>query len=285
MRLPTKEILALAALSCGCLWSSFAHAAAQVALHEANTSVGIKPTSTANKWKLETDPAMVMDPDIDNYTPYEGSLSNTYDPTEFALATNPQTGLYTIGDTVQPYYPTVVYDAVQPQAQMSYFNVVSFNVETSLGDIFVNSTGDFLQGPDSSTQLPPNSNLGVETGSVFNVVFQSTSYFTDGTANPDPPENPDDLPDSTYDLIDYEINLNQINTGPTFTTGLVTAYGGDGDYFTSVDKNATDLSDPNSYATAYPPFISTSVAPEPASACVFALLGGLLMKRRRSLLA
>ena len=72
MRLGKSAKLAGAAVAClGA--ANGVYGAAQVALHQVNTSVGLLPSNAANKWKLQTDP-VVTDPDFSQYIPIEGSL-------------------------------------------------------------------------------------------------------------------------------------------------------------------------------------------------------------------
>src|SRR5450432_2497213 len=129
MRFTTRIGIASAASIFGL--APLARGALQVALHEVNTSVGLLPTSTANKWKLQTDPAIV-DPVLSSYIPVNGSLCNSFDPTKFKLAVNPLSLTYALGDTVEG---------------LGAYQVTQFDVETKNGGLV-----DVKQDPSDPTK-------------------------------------------------------------------------------------------------------------------------------------
>ena len=123
-----------------CLGSvSVAHGAAETALKEANTSIGVLPTTTTNKWKLITDPVVNTPAPSDipdssqvdiipmNYIVIGGNLANTYDPTEFHLLQD-NNGNYATGVSVEGILP---------------YSILGFDVVTKDGgsiDVSVNPT-------------------------------------------------------------------------------------------------------------------------------------------------
>jgi len=275
-------LLGLAVLAGGLAFAPAAQAALQVALGEVNTSVDVKPTSTLNKWKLETDPSIAQPltgPDLDDYIPVEGSLCNTYDPTEFQLAINPNTGTYGLGYTVQGEGP---------------FEVIAFDVQMNDGgfiDVHANPTPG---GPDLVTLL--GNTGGGESGNILNILYQVISDRTDEV---DPADT---------DQLFYQVNLTQIqDTGDavtadgaatpddgTFDPGIVTAFGNVNSFLT-INTTNPDSGGLPSYTTDFnatggpdggPNFIPSSNVPEPTTAVAGMLgLAGLLGRRSKRRLA
>jgi len=262
------RLYALSILACGFLFASGAQAALEVTLGEVNTSVDIKPTSTLNKWKLETDPSIaspLTGPDLDDYIPVEGSLCDSYDPTKFQLATNPTTGTYGLGYTVQGEGP---------------FEVTAFDVQMNDGGFISVQANPTPGGPDIVTLL--GNTGGGESGNILNIMYQVI------------PDRTDEVAPADTDQLFYQVNLNQIGTSPSFTPGVVTAFGNVNSFLTISTTNTNSGGNP-SYTTDFsatggtgggPNFTSSSNVPEPTTA-VIGLFGiaGLLGRRSRSRLA
>jgi hypothetical protein len=241
-----KRTWGILAISCLGVVPS-ARAALEVSLHEVSTSVGLKPTNATNQWKLETDPAVIGAPDVD-YT-LGGSLNNTYDPTQFSLATDPATGTYALGYSVQ---------AIDP------FIVTSFIVEDTQGSYSVaeNLTTD-VQTVTPSVNPAPNN---VEAGIVEDITFELNLS-----------EENEALP-ATMDQNFFQLNLNPLENIPQIVGANYSTYGADGSYLLIGDPgdipDGTKLTFPE---TTFDP----SYVPEPA---MIGLLGmgtlGLMARRR-----
>jgi PEP-CTERM motif-containing protein len=255
------RLLGLTIFASGFALAGQAEAALQVVLGEVNTSVGIKPTTTANKWKLQTDPS--VDPSVtnvfDTYIPSEGSLCNSFDPTKFTLAVNPNTGTYGLGYTVDG---------------LGAYEVLAFDVELTSGgyvDVHANPTPG---GPDLVTLLGNTS--GTPDGNILNIYYQLI------------PDRVEDAAPADTDQLFYEINLDQIGTSPTFTPGVVTTFGNVNSFFTVVPTSGspagsqpitTDFSATGGIGGG-PNFQSSSNVPEPTSLSLLTLGAVALAKRR-----
>jgi hypothetical protein len=255
------RLCGLAILATGFALAGQAQAALQVVLGEVNTSVGIKPTTTANKWKLQTDPS--VDPSVtnvfDTYIPSEGSLCNSFDPTKFTLAVNPNTGTYGLGYTVEG---------------LGAYEVIAFDVELTSGgyvDVHANPTPG---GPDLVTLLGNTS--GTPDGNILNIFYELL------------PDRVEDAAPADTDQLFYDINLNQIGTDPNFTPGVVTTFGNVNSFFTVVPTSGspagsvpitTDFSATGGIGGG-PNFQSSSNVPEPTSLSLLTLGAVALAKRR-----
>ncbi len=240
-----------------------AHGAAEVALHEANTSVGLKPTNATNEWKLETDPAMTMvDPDdsnpgpttpLQNYIYTSGSLCDTYDPSQFHLMVNPNTDNYDLGWSVIGDDP---------------FQVTGFEVLTNDGGLV-----DVQENPSNPAQSIVTDDTtngpvgGGEAGEVENITFVLT------------PDLAFEALPATMDQFFYDINL-----VPNFETGPII---NDVLYTCTTDSQSELTIAPNTPGDSDPPEITTfqningSTLPEPSSlSLLFFGAFGLLRRRK-----
>jgi PEP-CTERM motif len=255
--------LGLAVLACGFVFADAAKAALQVELGEVNTSVNVKPTTTANKWKLQTDPSVdpsITGPDFSTYIVGDGALSNSYDPTKFTLATNPTTSTYGLGFTVEG---------------LGAYEVTGFTVEMNGGGTIKVQANATPGGPDVVTDTG-TVNQG-EAGVVEDVEYQLI-----------PDRIADALP-ANMDQFFYEINLNQIGTNPNFDPGVVTVFGDAGSFLTVQPMNPgsgnppiTTLFNPTSGPGGGPNFQTNTNVPEPTSLGLLAIGAfGLLGRRRK----
>ena len=232
-------------------------AAQQVALGLVNTSVDVRPTSTKNKYKLETDPALQASPaapaDPSQYIPYEGELNNHFDPTQFELATDPNTGTFALGASVAGEGP---------------FQVVGFYVQTvdgGLVDVQDNGKGgesvtELTSGPLDPTDGPVG---GGESGNVYDIHFKIISQDRSQVLSSDQDQN------------FYELFLNQIGNNPP---GYDTTFPNQDSFidFTPIDPNS-GLPD----ETVGPAGIIASATPEVSSAGFLAVGGLAIFFRRR----
>ena len=256
------HLFGLAALALGFAFACDAQAALQLALGEVNTSVGVKPTTTANKWKLQTDPEIDSSSTnfLDNYIPVEGSLCNSYDPTKFTLDVNPNTGTYGLGYSVEGLGP---------------YQVIGFDVLMNGGgfiDVHENPTPG---GADIVTLL--GNTTGGQSGEVLNIRYQ---IIADQVQNAGPVD---------LDQLFYELNLTQIGNSPTFDPGIVTTFGNVNSFLTI---NPTSGAAPGSLpiTTTFnatggpdggPNFQASNNVPEPTSLSLLAI-GVLSLATRRN---
>jgi hypothetical protein len=240
--------------SCVCVGlSSTAHAGLEVALHEVNTSVGLLPTTTANKWKLQTDPVS-QDVNLDDYVPIAGELNNTYDPTQYSLATDPQTGAYALGYSVEGVTP---------------YEVTSFDVLYKNGGYYqvALTPGD----PEADTVTPIDEPSGGEKGEVDDITFDLISSDKNQA-----------LP-ITQDQLFFQLNLVALNDNPDIIPEDYTAFpgpglGGDPPSFVEGGDPAGDTE--TTTFGVQGDIITASEIPEPAP--IFSLgVAGLLALARR----
>ncbi|HEY1921337.1 MAG TPA: PEP-CTERM sorting domain-containing protein [Tepidisphaeraceae bacterium] len=239
-----------------CLGSvSVAHGAAETALKEANTSIGVLPTNATNKWKLITDPvvntpAPVTSPDSSNvmidpsqYLVVGGVLANTYDASMFHLLQD-SSGNYATGVSVEGVLP---------------YEILGFDVLMKNGgsiDVEVNSTNHAV---DTITDVGDIG--GGELGEVDDIQFSLIGDLRSEalTAN---------LDQNFFDLVLID---NDGVTGPP-TTGTV--IGGPGG---QVDLGPIDPTDPNVVPITV---INPMSVPEPTSASLVLLSAGVMALRR-----
>jgi hypothetical protein len=239
-----------------------AHAALEKALNEADTSTGLLPTSTLNKWKLQTDPAIVNSSvvpsvDLSTYEPVMGSLCDSFDPTEFALDMNPSTEQYGLGYSV---------------VGLGAFEVTQFTVQLTDGSVNVKA-GAKPGDPDIVTQTGG----GTPTGNVLDIDFQ---LRTDGVPQP-----------ANQDQLFYELELTQIGEGNPYNPGGQTFP--DSNSFITIEPigggtPVTIINDPTNPTN--PEFIDSSTSvPEPGSAKIMlgaggmAALASIIVKKMRKL--
>jgi len=245
-------------LVCSCLLlPSAAHAALEVALHEVNTSVGLKPTSNTNIWKLETDPVIPADSSLGDYIPINGVLANSYDPTQFKLATDPN---ITPSSTDPGYRLGYSVEGVPP------FQVTSFEVMDTTGYWLVQATSDpTVDTITPSSDPAPN---GIEAGAVDDITFSLI-----------PSEQNEALP-ITVDQNFFELNLVPLTESPVIVDDLYSASGGPNGQITIEDPQ--DPAAGTDTTTDSNGVISTSYLPEPAAASLLAIGAiGLAARRRR----
>jgi hypothetical protein len=238
------------------LLASSAHAALEVSLHEVNTSIGLKPTSATNEWKLETDPVVPDAPTTDDTL--GGELNNTYDPSQFQLAIDPSTGTYALGWSVENIDP---------------FQVTSFQVYDTNGGFYtvsatsnpnVDSVIPSAPEPDSPYNGPaPN---GIEAGIVDDITFS----LQPGLKN-------EALP-ATIDQNFFELNLVPLNDNPNIVPLDYSASGGPGSYLEIGDPEG----DTPTFLTFPATTFDTSYVPEPTVLGILSLgVAGLAARRRR----
>jgi PEP-CTERM motif len=241
---------------------SVAHGAAETALKEANTSIGVLPTTTTNKWKLITDPAVntpapANTPDsnqvtIDpmNYIVIGGNLANVFDPTKQHILQD-SSGNYATGVSVEGILP---------------YEILGFDVVTKDGgsvDVSVNPANPAVDLiTDDTTDGPVG---GGESGLVDNIKFALIGDLRSEAVTA--------INDA--DFFDLVLVDNDGVTGPP-TTGMV--IGGPGG---EIDLGPTDPNDPNVVPiTIINP--QTLAVPEPSSIGLLLIGASALGLRRRN---
>ena len=184
-----------------CFLPQTTRAALQVTLGEVNTSVGLKPTTTKNKWALQTDPAS-DNPDLSQDIPMEGMLNNSFDPTKFTLDMDPFANPLTTPPNA------ITYGLGFTVMGLGAYQVVGFEVETvGGGDISVQQNPTFGQ-PDLVT-----GNIGgTPDGNILDIHFKLVPSMRNLA-----------LP-ATEDQLFYQINLTQIPTIENFDPGVATTF-------------------------------------------------------------
>jgi hypothetical protein len=246
-----------------CLGSvSVAHGAAETALKEANTSIGVLPTNTTNKWKLITDPAVntpvpantpdsnQVSIDPNDYIVIGGNLENTFDPTQVHILQD-NTGNYATGVSVEGILP---------------YEILGFDVVTKDGgsvDVSVNPANPAVDIiTDDTTNGPVG---GGESGTVDNIKFALIGDLRGDAVTA--------INDANF--FDLVLIDNEGFTGPP-TTGTVT--GGPGG---EIDLGPTDPTDPNIVPIVIINPQTLSV-PEPSSIGLLLLGASALGLRRRN---
>jgi hypothetical protein len=238
--------------------SSIAQGAAETKLKEANTSIGVLPTSAANQWKLITDPAIstpaptdtseddeIIDPT--KYLVIGGSLDNTYDATDFHL----------LQDATNNYAAGVSVEGVLP------YYVTGF-------DVLMNDGGDIKVAVDPTNPAVDTitktgtTDMG-EAGEVDDITFALIGDLRGEAKTADMDQN-------FFDLVLVD---NEGVTGPP-TTGM--AFGNPDDPNNQILLGPVDPTDP---LTVPITFINPSEVPEPASATLMLVGAGFMAFRRR----
>lgn len=243
-----------------------APAAEQVELGKVSTSVGVAPTSAANKFKLITDPVVTGNDeegaDPSDYIPTEGYLNSHFDTSQFTLNTDPNTGKFSLASTVMGVLP---------------FQVLGFEVQTVDGgliDVQDNGEGgdtysDITNGPLDPTDGPVG---GAPNGNVYDIHFKIIND-EQGSAMP-----------SNMDQDFYALFLTQIGNDPYQgdDTTFVNNFPGDSADTSSVTFNPINPASGLPTITVFPPDINNSVVPEVSTAS-FLAMGGIaaFMRRRR----
>ncbi|MGD0463214.1 MAG: PEP-CTERM sorting domain-containing protein [Tepidisphaeraceae bacterium] len=232
---------------------SVAQGAAETKLKEANTSIGVLPTSVTNEWKLITDPAITTPAPVDNtvdetfdpsqYYVIGGSLDNTYDASKYHLLQDPTTDTYATGVSVEGVLP---------------YEVTGFDVLMNGGgnvDVQVNPTD-----PAVDTVTKTGDTSDGELGEVDDITFALIGDLR-GMAK---------TSDMDQDFFDLVLVDNEGTAPPT--TG--TAFGGPDSFITLGPINPAN---PNVDITD----INPSGLPEPASAALMLFGAGFMGLRRR----
>jgi hypothetical protein len=234
------------------------HAAIQVKLHEVNTSVGLKPTSSLNVWKLETDPTVTSSDgtDLSIYIPSEGMLDNSFDPTKFQLALNPFTDNFSLSYTVQG---------------LGAFQVDAFDVQMSGGG-YIGVQMD-PTNPNNSIITDIGDVSGHETGIVSGIFFTLVPSAVNQALPAD------------QDQLFFQLNLIPINPGPNFDPGMGTVFPDPTSFLKIIPADPTDTTDPPIITYNDPPngeYINpSSSVPEPLlTSFAFASAAGILALRR-----
>jgi hypothetical protein len=233
-----------------------ARAALETAQKEVNTSIGVQPTSTANKYKLITDPtvtvtnpapdgvAPIFDPSL--YIPISGAFATLYDPTKQHLATNAD-GQYATGVTVEGILP---------------FQVLGF-------DVLMNGGGNIQvevdpSNPAADIVTPTGDVTDGEAGEVDDIQFALIGDLrgTALTAN---------LDQNFYDVVLLD---NPGVTGPPSGT----VEGGPGGFLTI---GPVDPNNPNSPEDVTSQDINPMSTPEPGSAVLMLVSASFMGLRRR----
>ena len=250
--------------------AGFAHAGEQVELGLVNTSVGLKPTSTKNKLKLITDPAVQPTASSTgnpaDYIPVEGMLNNYFDPTKFSLDTSPSTGTFsTDGSTAAGIAP---------------YEVLGFEVQTIDGGLI--NVQDNGLGGDTITKVtsgpldPTNGPVGGgESGNVYDIHFKIVNNEIAST----PPLTSDQ--DQNF----YQLFLTQLtnSSDPGYYSAFATNFAddpADSSFVTFAPSTAASgLGLPN--VTVNSPYINPASVPEASTACFLGLAGLTLFARHR----
>jgi len=230
---------------------SAADGAAETALKEANTSIGVLPTNATNKWKLITDPAITtpaLSTDDDTIIPMDyyvigGLLDNTYDASKYHLLQDATTNNYATGVSVEGVLP---------------YEVLAFDVLMKGGgsvDVAVNASD-----PAVDTITDVGDVTGGEAGEVDDIQFALIGDLRGEalTANND------------QDFFDLVLIDNE-GTDPPMTG---TAFAGPDSFIT---LGPIDPTNPDNVVITD---INPSEVPEPASA-VLMLVGATFMVLRR----
>jgi hypothetical protein len=235
-----------------------AQAALEKSLHEVNTSVGLKPTNATNQLKLETDPSIPAgssDTTDSSYIPIAGAIDNTYDPSQFKLAIDPNTATYALGYSVQGIDP---------------FEVDSFQVlDTNGGFYTVSMTSDpNVDTVTPSTDPAPN---GIEAGKVNLVTFGLIPSMKNLA-----------LP-ATQDQNFFELNLVALNGSPDIIPENYSTGGGPGCFLQLGNPGGTiiTLTDGVQGPDGQIVVFNASIVPEPASVGLLGITAVGLMGRRR----
>ncbi len=261
-----KSAIVAAGLTLCCLPYS-AEAALQVALGEVNTSVGLAPTTTKNKWALQTDPAIdnsaTTGPDLSQDIPMEGMLNNSFDPTKFTLDTDPFPNPTTVPPAPAP--GAITYGLGFTVMGLGAYQVVGFKVET-VGDglISVQQNPTFGQ-PDIVT----GDIGGTPDGNILDIHFKLVPSMRNLA-----------LP-ATEDQLFYQINLTQIPDTTDFDPGVATTFVNN-DSFLMIGP-ADPTAPPGQNLMTGPSGINgSSNVPEPTSLSLLVLGAiGLANRRRR----
>jgi hypothetical protein len=254
------------ALSCVAVTAGTAHAALEVALHEVNTSVGLKPTNATNQWKLQTDPEIENGSSATVLVPLAGALDTTYDPSEFALDVDP-----TSNPLIIPTTP------ITPNYQLGYsvqgidpFKVTSFDVyDTNGGFYHVAASSNPLfdtvtPEPNSQNQLPN----GIEAGLIAHINFVL-----------DPSLKNEVLP-ATVDQLFYEANLTALHPPPNMNNPKDGTSGSPGDFLTVGDPNDNTNTTTITFGDPGVIFVPSAL-PEPTAVGLLCIGAAGLMGRRR----
>jgi hypothetical protein len=250
------------------LFGSVAHAALEKELHEVDTSIGLANTA-ANTWKLETDP--VMSPTnapadipegemLSDFYPVSGILDNTFDPTQFYLATT------VAGSETAPLGLGYSVSGIDP------FGVSSFEVMCLDPDgvnrgsyILVQQTAG--NGEADSVTDVGDPDQAMETGAVDDINYYLIASDKSAT---------EPLP-VTVDQNFFELNLVPLTGNPVIVPDLYSASGGsDGTLVISDGNGNTDTTNENNGT------FTTSYIPEPTSAMLLGIPAMMLLKRSRT---
>jgi PEP-CTERM motif len=260
-----KSAVAVVGFALCCLPCS-TKAALQVELGEVNTSVGLAPTTTKNKWALQTDPAINNDtttgPDLSQDIPMEGMLNNSFDPTKFTLDLDPFPNPTTVPPAPAP--GAITYGLGFTVMGLGAYQVVGFEVETVGGGLISVQQNPTFGQPDVVT----GDIGGTPDGNILDIHFKLVPSMRNLA-----------LP-ATEDQLFYQINLTQIPTDPNFDPGVATTFVNN-DSFLMIGPSDPSAPPGQNIMTGPSGINGSSNVPEPTSLSLLGLGAISLVTRRR----
>jgi hypothetical protein len=247
------------ALSCVAVTAGTAQAALEVALHEVNTSVGLKPTNATNQWKLQTDPVLTGTSSAGTLFDLAGALDNIYDPTQFTLDVGPGGNPFAVG--VPDYQLGYSVQGIDP------FKVISFDVYDTNGGYYEVTPSSDPRFDNVTPSVNPSPN-GIEAGIIKHINFVL-----------DPSLKNEALP-ATEDQNFFEVNLSALNSPPNIDGPKYGTMGSPGDFLTVGDPNNPPDTTTITFGDPGIVFVP-SYLPEPAAIGVFCIGAFGMMSRRR----
>lgn len=286
----TRSFWIVIVVSCLAI-SPCAKAALEKAAGKASTSIGLAKTA-ANAWALETDPAMTasgvqpadVTPPLSSYYFLNGELDNTYDPSQYTLDVNPDTGLpdliysvegmnnYTVTGFQVDYYAFPDGNTDPGGGPDSYSDGYP-NIKVALTPTLNDPTASTVSyDPDADGNLP---DISLPVGEIEDITFTLNTQVYDALNNSADDEG--DVP-VTKDQYFFQVNLTGPGDAPN-NPGLNGASGGINGFLELYDPDLNP-DDPN-YETITTD-IDPSQVPEPASVSLLAIsVVGLFRRKPR----